>query len=108
MKYIIKNYETENHIIDVAMCEDDQELENALVFPMSIVGINTPRELQDQIFDIWRAHKLGIERLASVQQEIIDHVSSLVNVVGTMDTLNHSSHSDAPDDTTSTTVIQVI
>jgi hypothetical protein len=109
MKYQIKNYDTENHVVNVAICGDSDNLEEARVWGVSLLFMVTTQEFETQVSDLWKFYQLELRARENLSAEVVSHVLDNTGVVVALadPAMAQASHSTAVD-STGTTGVEVL
>jgi hypothetical protein len=109
MKYQIRTYDTSTNVALVAICGDNDSIEEARVWGVSLLFLATTQEFEKQVSDLWTFYQIEQTARENISTELVSHI---VDNTGTAVDLAdpppaQASHSTAVD-STGTTGVEVL
>jgi hypothetical protein len=109
MKYQIRTYDTSTNVVNVAICGDTDDIEQARLWSVSLLFMSTTEDFETQVSNLWSFYQIEQAARDNISTEVIGHI---LNNAGTAVELAdppmaQSSHSTAVD-STGTTGVEVL
>ena len=109
MKYQIKTYDTSTNVAFVAICGDNDSIEEARIWGVSLLFLASTLEFEKQVTDLWTFYQLELNARENISTDVLSHILDNTGVeVGMADpAIAQASHSTAVD-STGTTGVEVL
>jgi hypothetical protein len=109
MKYKIRTYDTSTNVALVAICGDIDSIEEARIWGVSLLFLDTAQEFEKKVSDLWTLYQIEQSARENINAELVSYI---LDNTGTEVELDNpapaqASHSTAVD-STGTTGVEVL